>query len=217
MSPTPEIKFKNLFINNQFVNAISGKTFNIINPMTEEVTCSVAEGSKADVDLAVAAARDAFQLGSVWRTMDASDRGRLLAKMAEVMERDKHDLAKLQTLESGKPLSASQADVAHSITIFQYFSGWADKIHGNTLPIDGSFWSLTRKEPVGVCGQITPWNYPIPMVSWKWATALAAGCTVVTKPAEQTPLTALAMAALSLEVGFPDGVINVINGDDSLP
>lgn len=145
----------------------------------------MAEGGKADVDLAVDAARRAFKLGSVWRTMDASERGRLLNKMADLIERDQEYLARLETLDNGKPLEASRGDLTHAISVWRYFAGWADKLHGDTLPLDGSFLSFTRKEPVGVCGQITPWNYPIPMASWKWATALAAGCTLVLKPAEQ--------------------------------
>jgi len=211
MAP-PEIKYTKLFINNEFVESISGRTFATLNPATEEVICQVSEGDKDDVNVAVKAAREAFKLGSTWRTMDASKRGQMLNKMADLMERDYEYLAALETLDNGKPVACSKGDLDHSISIWRYFSGWADKIHGDTMPIDGSFMSLTRKEPVGVCGQITPWNYPIPMLSWKWATALAAGCTVVLKPAEQTPLTALYMAALSLEVGFPPGVINVITG-----
>ena len=139
------------------------------------VLWKVAEGGKADVDLAVDAARRAFKLGSVWRTMDASERGRLLNKMADLVERDQEYLARLETLDNGKPLEASRGDLTHAISVWRYFAGWADKLHGDTLPLDGSFLSFTRKEPVGVCGQITPWNYPIPMASWKWATALAAG------------------------------------------
>ena len=209
---SPEIKFKKLFINNRFVDGVSGKTFTTINPATEEEICRVAEGDKDDIDLAVQAAREAFKLGSEWRTMDASRRGQMLHKMAELMERDYEYIAALESLDSGKPLEASRGDLDHALTIWRYFAGWADKIHGNTLPIDGSFMSLTRKEPVGVCGQITPWNYPVPMASWKMATALSAGCTIVLKPAEQTPLTALYLASLSLEVGFPAGVINVVPG-----
>ena len=214
----PEVKYTQIFINNEFVDSLSGNTFATLNPATEEVICQVAEGDKADIHAAVQAAKAAFRLGkklfqylfpsfrmtrntclwnqdlktsfiiligSPWRTMDASHRGRLLDKMADLMERDVKYLAALETLDNGKPLAASMGDLEHSISIWRYFAGWPDKLHGDTLPIDGSFLSLTRKEPVGVCGQITPWNYPIPMVSWKWATALAAGCTLVLKPAEQ--------------------------------
>jgi len=209
---TPVIKYTQLFINNEFVDAESGRTFGTVSPVTEEVICQVAEGDKADINKAVKAARAAFKFGSVWRTMNASARGKLLYKMADLMERDEEYLAELETLDNGKPLKNSRGDMGHAISIFRYFAGWADKIHGNTLPLDGDFVSMTRKEPVGVCGQITPWNYPVPMLSWKWATAVAAGCTLVLKPAEQTPLTALYMAALSLEAGFPPGVINVVNG-----
>ena len=212
MAKKPQIKFTQLFINNEFVDSISGNTFTTLDPATEEEICKIAEGDKADIDVAVKAAKKAFELGSPWRTMDASKRGQLLAKMANLMERDVDYLAALETLDNGKPLADSKGGVEHSISIWKYFSGWADKIHGDTLPIDGSFMSMTRKEPVGVCGQITPWNYPIPMVSWKWATALAAGCTVILKPAEQTPLTALYLASLSKEAGFPNGVINVVSG-----
>ena len=115
-------------------------------------------------------------------------RGRLLNKMADLIERDQEYLARLETLDNGKPLEASRGDLTHAISVWRYFAGWADKLHGDTLPLDGSFLSFTRKEPAGGCGQITPWNYPIPMASWKWATALAAGCTVVLKPAEQVPI-----------------------------
>lgn len=208
----PEVKFTQLFIDNEFVESASGKRFPTVNPCTEETIATVAEGDKADVDLAVAAARRAFRLGSTWRTMDASARGRLLSRLADAIERDSDYLARLETLDNGKPLTSSRGEIDFAVSVFRYFAGWADKLHGDTLPVDGSFLSFTKKEPVGVCGQITPWNYPIPMVAWKWATALAAGCTVILKPAEQTPLTALALAALSKEVGFPAGVINVIPG-----
>ena len=144
----PQVKLTQLFINNEFVNSISGKTFATINPATEEVICHVSEGDTADVDAAVKAARENFKLGSVWRTMDASKRGQMLNKMADLMERDYEYLAALETLDNGKPLTCSKGDLDHAISIWRYFSGWADKIHGDTLSIDGSFISLTRKEPV---------------------------------------------------------------------
>ena len=208
----PEIKFTQLFINNKFVDALSGKTFPTVNPATEEEICQVAEADQADVDVAVRAARVAFKLGSEWRTMDASKRGLMLNKMADLIERDYDYIVALESYDCGKPVAASRGDLDHALSIWRYFAGWADKIHGHTLPIDGNFMSVTRKEPVGVCGQITPWNYPVPMASWKMATALSAGCTLVLKPAEQTPLTALYLAHLSREVGFPPGVINVLPG-----
>ena len=144
----PQIKYTKLFINNEFVDSISGKTFGTINPATEEVICQVSEGDKEDVKVAVKAAKEAFKLGSVWRTMDASKRGQMLGKMADLNERDYEYLAALETLDNGKPLACSKGDLDHAISIWRYFSGWADNIHGDTLPIDGSFISFTRKEPV---------------------------------------------------------------------
>ena len=141
----PEIKYNQLFINNRFVDAVSGNKFPTLNPSTEEEICQVAEGDKQDIDLAVQAARKAFKLGSEWRTMDASRRGLMLHKMAELIERDYEYIVALESLDSGKPLKASRGDLDHALTIWRYFAGWADKIHGNTLPIDGSFLSLTRK------------------------------------------------------------------------
>nr|CAH7743338.1 unnamed protein product [Callosobruchus chinensis] len=144
--------------------------------------------------------------------MDASARGMLMYKLAELLIRDIEDLAALETLDNGKPYTDSLFDIQCSADVFRYFAGYCDKIHGNTIPSDGDYFALTRKEPVGVVGQVIPWNYPLLMLSWKWGPALAAGCTIVLKPAEQTPLTALAIAALTKEAGFPPGVINVIPG-----
>ncbi|XP_066294448.1 retinal dehydrogenase 2-like [Branchiostoma lanceolatum] len=212
-NPNPEIKFTKLFINNEFVNAESGKTFPTINPATGEKICDVQEAQKADVDKAVAAARAAFKLGTPWRNLDASQRGRLLYKLADLMERDKDYLANLETLDNGKPLFESYyVDVLEPIKIVRYFAGWCDKITGKTIPVDGPHFTYTRHEPVGVCGQIIPWNFPINMVVWKIAPALACGNTCVLKPAEQTPLTALYLAALIKEAGFPPGVVNVLAG-----
>jgi len=210
--PRPIIKFTQLFINNQFVNAASGKQFATIDPCNEDVIAMVSEADKEDVDKAVAAARAAFNIGSPWRTMDASRRGKLMIRLTELMARDKEYIAELDTVDNGKPLSAARCDVDQSIDCIQYFAGWADKIHGDTIPVDGSVLSLTRKEPIGVVGQIIPWNYPLAMLSWKWGPALAAGCTIVMKPAEQTPLSALYMGHLAKEAGFPAGVINVVPG-----
>ncbi|RZF41441.1 hypothetical protein LSTR_LSTR000155 [Laodelphax striatellus] len=208
----PEIKYKQLFINNKFVDSQSRKTFPTINPTNGKEICKISEADKADVDLAVEAANAAFRRGSPWRTMDASARGKLLYKLADLIERDITYLSNLETLDNGKPVGDSTFDINCAIDVFRYYAGWADKIQGTTIPVDGSFFSYTRREPVGVVGQIIPWNYPILMVSWKWGPALAAGCTVILKPAEQTPLTALYLAALAQEAGFPPGVINVLPG-----
>lgn len=209
----PEIKYTKLFINNEWVDSVSGKTFPTVNPCTEEKICDVQEGDKADVDKAVAAAREAFELGSEWRTMDASRRGRLMYRLAELMERDRLYLASLETLDNGKPFSVSyNGDLPLSIECYRYYAGWADKNNGKVVPMDGNFFAYTRHEPVGVCGQIIPWNFPLLMQAWKLGPALACGNTVVMKTAEQTPLTALYVAALAKEAGFPPGVINIISG-----
>lgn len=207
-----DIKYTKLFINNEWVDAVSKKTFPTINPQDESVIVQVAEGDKADVDLAVAAAKKAFHRYSEWRVMDASQRGRLLLKLADLMDRDVKYLAELETLDCGKPVKNAEGEILWAAGIIRYYAGKADKILGNTIPADGEVMTFTLKEPVGVCGQILPWNYPIPMFVWKIAPALAAGCTTVIKPAEQTPLTALAMAALVKEAGFPPGVVNVVPG-----
>ncbi|GIY72160.1 aldehyde dehydrogenase, mitochondrial, partial [Caerostris extrusa] len=201
-----------LFINNEFHNSVSGKTFPVINPSTGEKICEVQEGDKADVDKAVSAAKHAFRNGSEWRTMDASDRGRLLEKFADLIERDIEYLANLNTLENGKPFNDSLGDVMFAVKTLRYYAGCADKIHGKTIPADGSAFSYTRIEPVGVCGLIIPWNFPLLLVSNKFGPAIAAGNVVVLKPAEQTPLTALYLATLVKEAGFPAGVVNIIPG-----
>merc|ERR1712012_347212 len=209
----PDIKFTQIFIDNEWVNSVSGKSFPTVNPATGETICSVQEGDKADVELAVAAARRAFSLGSAWRTMDASSRGQLLNRLADLIERDQLYLASLEALDNGKPFQdAYNIDLGLSLKCYRYYAGWADKNHGKTIPVDGPFLSYTRHEPVGVCGQIIPWNFPLLMQSWKFGPALAAGCCVVMKLAEQTPLTGLYVAALTKEAGFPDGVVNVIPG-----
>ncbi|XP_030830092.1 aldehyde dehydrogenase, mitochondrial [Strongylocentrotus purpuratus] len=210
---TPDIHFNKLFINNEWVDAQSGKTFPTINPATEDVITHVAEADKADVDIAYHAANEAFRLGSPWRTMDASDRGRCLNKLADLIERDQVYLASLETLDNGKPFQVAMAgDVALTMKCYRYYAGWTDKIEGKTIPIDGNFFAYTRHEPIGVCGQIIPWNFPLLMQAWKLAPALASGCTVVMKVAEQTPLTALYIASLIKEAGFPEGVVNILPG-----
>ncbi len=201
-----------MFIGGKWVDSVSGKTFPTLNPATGETICQIAEGDKADIDLAVKAARKAFD-GGPWSKMNASERGRLINKLADLIEKNKEELAALETLDNGKPFKdALAADLPLTIKCLRYYAGWADKIHGKTIPIDGPFFCYTRHEPVGVVGQIIPWNFPLLMLAWKWGPALATGCTIVLKPAEQTPLTALRAAALAQEAGFPDGVINVVPG-----
>ncbi|CAK1600817.1 unnamed protein product [Parnassius mnemosyne] len=207
-----DVKYTKLFINNEWVDAVSKKTFPTINPQDETVIAQVAEGDKADIDLAVASAKKAFHRYSEWRKMDASQRGVLMLKLADLIESQARYLAELETLDCGKPIKEAEEEVYFSASVIRHYAGKADKILGNTIPADGEVLSMTLKEPVGVCGQIIPWNYPIPMMSWKIAPALAAGCTIVLKPAEQTPLTALAVAALIKEAGFPPGVVNVVPG-----
>ncbi len=201
-----------MFIGGKWVESVSGKTFPTINPCTGAPICQVAEADKADVDLAVKAARMAFEDGP-WSKMDASERGRLIHKFADLIEKHKEELAALEALDNGKPYKdALAADLPLTIKCLRYYAGWCDKIHGKTIPIDGPFFCYTRHEPVGVVGQIIPWNFPLLMLAWKWGPALATGCTVVLKPAEQTPLTALRAAALAQEAGIPDGVVNVVPG-----
>lgn len=208
----PEIKYTKLFINNEFVDSVSGKTFPTVNPATGKKIVDIAEGDKADVDKAVAAAKAAFKIGSPWRKLDASARGVLLNKLADLMERDAKTLAILETLDTGKPLTGAKFEMLFCAKTLRYYAGWCDKVHGQTIPADGAVFSFTRLEPVGVVGQIIPWNGPAVMAIWKLASAIATGCTVVLKPAEQTPLTALYIAALVKEAGVPEGVVNVIPG-----
>ncbi|XP_077382390.1 aldehyde dehydrogenase, mitochondrial-like [Festucalex cinctus] len=212
-SSQPEVHFNKLFINNEWQDAASGKSFPTVNPATGEVICHVAEANEVDVDKAVKAARDAFRLGSPWRRMDASQRGLLLSRLADAIERDSAYLAELETLDNGKPYSVSYTvDLPTVVKCLRYYAGWADKWEGKTIPIDGDYFCYTRHEPVGVCGQIIPWNFPLLMQAWKLGPALATGNTVVMKVAEQTPLTALYVANLIKEVGFPEGVVNILPG-----
>jgi len=201
-----------LLINNQWVASASGKTFPTINPATGGEICRVAEADAPDVDRAVRAARAAFN-GGPWREMSASERGRLLYRLADLIEQHADELARLETLDNGKPYHvARSADLPLTIGCYRYYAGWADKIQGKTIPIGGNYFCYTRHEPVGVVGQIIPWNFPLLMQAWKLGPALAAGNTVVLKPAEQTPLTALRVGELILEAGFPAGVVNILPG-----
>ncbi|XP_055540635.1 aldehyde dehydrogenase, mitochondrial [Wyeomyia smithii] len=210
---SPQILYTGIFINNEWHKSIDGAIFPSVNPTNKQVIAEIQKGSKADVDSAVAAAREAFRLGSPWRQMDASWRGHLLHKLADLMERDRVYLASLETLDNGKPYFMSyNVDVPMAINNLRYYAGWADKIHGKVIPIDGNYFVYTRHEPVGVCAQIIPWNFPILMTAWKFGPALATGNTIVLKPAEQTSLTALYIAQLTKEAGFPAGVVNVVPG-----
>ena len=200
-----------LFIDGQFVDAESGKTFTTPNPATGETFAEVAEADKADVDKAVAAARKAFE--GKWSKMSARDRGRLLYKLSQLIEEHASELAALETTDNGKPIKESTyIDLPGVIENFEYFAGWSTKIEGETIPVPGQMFNYTLREPVGVCGQIIPWNFPLLMAAWKLAPALAAGNTVVLKPAEQTPVTALELGRLIAEAGFPEGVVNIIPG-----
>jgi aldehyde dehydrogenase (NAD+) len=208
----PRVRHTECFIGGQWVPAASGKTFATVNPATEQTIAEVAEGDAEDVDKAVRAARKAFE-SSDWSRMDARDRGKLIYRLAALIEEEIDELAALETLDNGKPFKdARHGDLPLVIDCLRYYAGYADKIHGSTIPIRGNYLCYTRKEPVGVVGQIIPWNFPMLMAAWKWGPALAAGCTIVMKPAEQTPLTCLRLAQLAKEAGFPDGVINVVPG-----
>ncbi len=203
-----------LFINNDWRSAASGDRFDVVNPATEEVIAQVAKANEDDVDITVDSARACFE-SDAWQQMNARDRGRLLTKAADLLAERLPDVAKLETLENGKVLFESKIDVSMSVETLRYYGGWADKITGETLPVYGPFFAYTLREPVGVVGAIVPWNFPLNLATWKFAPALAAGCTVILKPASETPLTALAMAEIMLEAGFPPGAFNVLPGGGS--
>lgn len=203
-----------MLIDGRWVPAQSGETFPTLNPADGNVLAHVASGAAPDVDMAVTAARRALESGP-WSLMAPSDRGALLWRLAELIDANTEQLAQLETLDQGKPLSAARGgDVPGAAETFRYMAGWATKITGTTIPVGtpGSFHSYTKREPIGVVGQIVPWNFPLAMAAWKLAPALAAGCTVVLKPAENTPLSTLRLAELVQEAGLPDGVVNIITG-----
>ncbi|MGB8682148.1 MAG: aldehyde dehydrogenase family protein [Candidatus Binatus sp.] len=203
---------KKLLINGKWVAAKSGKTFESINPANEEILALIAEGDKADVDAAVKAARKAFD-ESKWSSITPHQRSRYLYKIADLIEQNADQLAELESLDNGKPLAiAKLADIPGAARTFRYYAGWPTKIYGETNPSDPSTFNYTIREPVGVCGQIIPWNFPLSMASWKIAPALACGNTIVLKPAEQTPLTAIRLGELIQKAGVPDGVVNIITG-----
>jgi aldehyde dehydrogenase (NAD+) len=206
----PRLQTK-LLINNKWVDPAEGGSFETLNPATGRPIAAVAAAGPADVDKAVKAARTALESGP-WARMDAADRGRLLFKLADLVERDAAELARLESLNCGKTITDSQGDLQGVVNTLRYYAGWADKIEGKTVPVRGNFLSYTLRQPVGVVGQIIPWNFPLLMLAWKWGPALACGNTVVLKPAEQTPLTALRLGELAVEAGFPAGVVNILNG-----
>lgn len=207
----PKVKDQPLFINGKFVDGTSNKTFAAINPSTGETICQVAEADKTDVDLAVKAARKALESGP-WKKMDAADRGRLMYKLADLTEQHAEELAVLESFNCGKTITDARGDLQGVVNTLRYYAGWADKVEGKTVPVRGNFLSYTLRQPVGVVGQIIPWNFPLLMLAWKWGPALACGNTVVMKLAEQTPITGIRMCELALDAGFPAGVINVLNG-----
>src|SRR5271169_3232054 len=205
-------KPRKMFIDGKWVESASGKTFPSYNPATGEVMAKVAEGDREDINRAVKAARKAFDSGK-WPKMSGSERGRLIWKLGDLLEQHLEEFAQIESLDNGKPLAVARvADVPLAVDLFRYMAGWATKIEGNTIPFHPKFFAYTRREPVGVAGQIIPWNFPLLMAAWKLGPALATGCTVVLKPAEQTPLSALLLAELIAEAGFPDGVVNVVPG-----
>jgi aldehyde dehydrogenase (NAD+) len=205
---------KQLFINGEWRDAAGRKTIEVINPATEEAIAEVASAEQADVDAAVAAARAAFD--GPWSRLSARERGRIVWKIGEKLMEKADEIARLETLHNGKPIFESrQIEVPAAAECFQYFAGWADKIHGETIPVKGSFLTYTLREPVGVVAAIVPWNFPLLLTAWKVAPALACGNTVIIKPASQTPLTALALAEVAQEAGLPPGVLNVITGPGS--
>ena len=212
VTQTP-IKQTKILIDNKWVDSVSGKTFETMNPATGDTLAKVAEADAADVDLAVKAARKAFHSKAPWRRMAASERGKLLNRLADLIEQNIEELATLESLDNGKPRHvALSADLPLVLGCYRYYAGWADKIQGKTIPIGGDYFCYTRHEPVGVVGQIIPWNFPLLMQAWKLAPALACGNTVVLKVAEQTPLSALRVGELILEAGFPEGVVNILPG-----
>nr|WP_314256834.1 aldehyde dehydrogenase family protein [uncultured Devosia sp.] len=203
-----------LLIGGKWVDAVSGRQFEVEDPATGAIIAKVAEGDQQDVDLAVKAARQAFEKGP-WATMLPAERQRIILRLADLIEENGEELAELESLDTGKPIANARAsDIPDTVSMFRYMAGWPLRLNGETIPISeaGDWHAYTVREPVGVVGQIIPWNFPLLMASWKVAPALAAGCTIVLKPAEQTPLTALRLGELVSEAGFPDGVVNIISG-----
>jgi aldehyde dehydrogenase (NAD+) len=212
--PTTAIDHKKLLINNEWRDAAGGKTMEVVNPATEEVIATVASADKGDVDAAVTAARAA--LNGPWGKMSARERGRLVSKLADRLLEKADEVARLETLHNGKPIFESrQIEIPAAAECFEYFAGWADKVMGETIPVKGNYFTYTLREPLGVVAAIVPWNFPLLLAAWKIAPALACGNVVILKPASQTPLTAIALGEIAVEVGLPPGVLNVITGPGS--
>jgi aldehyde dehydrogenase (NAD+) len=214
MATAPQLQIKpgRLFIAGKWVESSSGKTFPTVNPATGETLAQIAEGGERDADAAVKAARAAYEAGP-WPEMSAADRGKILWKIGDLIDKYNEELGTLETLDNGKPIFESRyVDIPMVAEVFRYYAGWATKIHGETVPVRGPFLNYTLREPLGVVAAIVPWNFPLLLASWKIAPALAAGNTIVVKPASWTPLTALRLAEICQEAGLPDGVLNVITG-----
>lgn len=216
MSVAEAVKHKlhpgKLFINGRPEDAVTGRTIDVRNPATGELLTTVPDGEAADVDRAVAAARASFERKS-WRGMDPSKKEKILWDLSAILLKNKEELSALESMENGKTLrEAAGADVEPAIDAFRYYAGWVRKIYGETIPVDGPYLNYTLREPVGVVGAIVPWNYPLQIAVWKVAPALACGCSVVLKPSELTPLTALKLAEYCMEAGIPEGVVNVVTG-----
>ena len=205
------MKTYQLYVNGEYVDAAATATIDVIDPATTDVIAKVPDANAQDVDRAVGAARAAFDEGP-WKDATAQDRGRVLLKLAEIVRQRADELAEIETRNSGKPIVESEFDMADVATCFEYYGGLATKIHGDVLPVPDNAISLALREPIGVAGQIVPWNYPLLMATWKMAPALCAGCTVVLKPAEQTPLSVLEFASSFAEAGLPPGVVNIVTG-----
>ncbi|OBT74465.1 hypothetical protein VF21_06566 [Pseudogymnoascus sp. 05NY08] len=199
-----------LFINNEFVKGVDGNTFEVINPSTEEVITSVHEATEKDVDIAVAAARKAFE--GPWRKVTPEDRGKLLVTLSTLVEKNHTLLSSIESLDNGKSIEMAKGDITAVADTLRYYGGWADKVEGKVIDTNPDTFTYTRQEPIGVCGQIIPWNFPLLMLAWKLGPALATGNTIVLKTAENTPLSALVFANLIKEAGYPPGVINIITG-----
>jgi len=210
-SPETKVSPRKLFINGEWVDAASGETFETVNPATEEVVTTVAKAGPEDVNRAVAAARKAFEEGP-WPKMSASERGRIVWKMGDLLMQHADEVARLETLDNGKPIFESKIDTGASANVFFYYAGFATKIHGETFPVSPRSFNYTLREPVGVVAAIVPWNFPLMLATWKVAPALATGCTMILKPASNTPLTALKLAEIAAEAGLPPGVLNVLSG-----